>query len=226
MREADNATCRRRLAEKEGIGDMDAHDWDERYAADELVWSAGPNQFVAELVGPLALGEAVDVAAGEGRNAIWMVEQGWSVTAIDYSPVAIERARALGDRRLGDRASSLTTVVADATQALPGGAAAYDLALFSYLQLPAAMMVDALAAGIEAVRQGGHLIVVGHAGRNLEHGHGGPSDRAVLYDPDEVVAAVADRPVEVESAGIRERRVETEEGARDALDTVVVLRRV
>ncbi len=205
---------------------MDAHDWDERYAAHDLVWSAEPNQFVAELVGALAPGTAIDVAAGEGRNAIWMIEQGWTVTAADYSAVAVERARALGDQRLGDRASRLTTVVADATAPLPGGAAAYDLALLSYLQLPAAMMREALAAAIEAVSMGGHVVVVGHAGRNLEHGHGGPSDRAVLYDPDEVAAAVAGRPVEVESSQIRVRRVETEQGTREALDTVVVLRRV
>lgn len=205
---------------------MDARDWDERYAAHDLVWSAEPNQFVAELVGALPPGRAIDVAAGEGRNAIWMVEQGWTVTAADYSDVAIQRARALADKRLGDRASSLTTVVADATAPLPGGPGAYDLALFSYLQLPASMLRDALAAGIDAVRPGGHVVVVAHAGRNLEHGYGGPSDRAVLYDPEEVSTAVADQPVEVESSQIRVRRVETEQGAREALDTVVVLRRV
>lgn len=206
--------------------DMDARDWDERYAAHDLVWSVEPNQFVAEVVGALRPGTAIDVAAGEGRNAIWMVEQGWTVTAADYSDVAIQRARALADERLGDRASSLTTVAADATLPVPGGPGAYDLALFSYLQLPAAMLRDALAAGIGAVRPGGHVVVVAHAGRNLAQGYGGPSDRAVLYDPEEVSAAVADQPVEVESSQIRVRRVETEQGPREALDTVVVLRRV
>ena len=205
---------------------MDARDWDERYAARDLVWSAQPNEFVAELVGPLPPGTAIDVAAGEGRNAIWMVERGWVVTASDYSAVALERARALGDQRLGDRAVHLTTTVADATHPLPGGAGAYDLALFSYLQLPAPMLRAALAAGIDAVRPGGQVLVVAHAGRNLEHGHGGPSDRAVLYDPDEVLTAVTGQPVEVESSQMRVRRVETEDGPREALDTVVVLRRV
>ena len=64
---------------------MDAKAWDERYAAPDLVWSAEPNRFVAELIGPLAPGTAVDLAAGEGRNAIWMAEQGWTVVATDYS---------------------------------------------------------------------------------------------------------------------------------------------
>lgn len=205
---------------------MDAHDWDQRYAAHDLVWSAEPNRFVAELVAPLTPGTAIDVAAGEGRNAIWMVEQGWEVTATDYSPVAAERMRALGDERLGDRASRLTALVADATEPAPDTREAYDLAVLCYLQLPATVWRTALGAAIEAVRPGGRVVVVGHAGRNLEHGYGGPSDRAVLYDPDEVVAAAAGRPVEVESAEVRERSVETDDGVRQALDTVAVLRRI
>ena len=73
---------------------MDAKDWDERYAAADLVWSAEPNRFVAELISPLTPGTAVDIAAGEGRNAIWLAQQGWTVTATDYSSVAVERMRA------------------------------------------------------------------------------------------------------------------------------------
>ena len=80
---------------------MDAKDWDERYAATELVWSAEPNRFVAELVSPLTPGTAVDIAAGEGRNAIWLAQQGWTVTATDYSSVAVERMRAAGAVLIG-----------------------------------------------------------------------------------------------------------------------------
>ncbi|NUQ31699.1 MAG: class I SAM-dependent methyltransferase, partial [Dermatophilaceae bacterium] len=67
--------------------------------------------------------------------------------------------------------------------------------------------------------------VVGHAGRTLAEGWGGPSDRAVLYDPDEVLDAAEGLPVSVEQSGIRERPVDTDEGERVALDTVVVVRR-
>lgn len=204
---------------------MDAHDWDLRYAGHDLVWSVEPNRFVRELIEPLQPGTAIDLAAGEGRNAIWLVEQGWSVTASDYSVVAVERMRALADQRLGERSSNLITVVADATEPAPGSEAAYDLALLSYLQLPAQQWQQALEAAIVAVRPGGRVVVVGHAGRNLAEGHGGPSDRAVLYDPEEVVAAVDGQPVVVETAEIRTRPVETDDGPREALDTVAVLRR-
>ncbi|HET9634226.1 MAG TPA: class I SAM-dependent methyltransferase [Terrabacter sp.] len=204
---------------------MKASDWDERYAAHDLVWSAEPNRFVAEIVGPMTPGHALDVAAGEGRNAIWMAQQGWTVVAADYSTVAVERMRSLAADRLGDDLARLTPLVADATQPAPGGPAAYDLALLSYLQLPAPEWRQALREAVEAVRPGGRVVVVGHAGRNLAEGWGGPGDRSVLYDPDEVLERADGLPVTVEQSGIRERPVDTDEGERVALDTVVVLRR-
>ncbi|HKX66315.1 MAG TPA: class I SAM-dependent methyltransferase [Intrasporangium sp.] len=204
---------------------MDAKDWDERYAATDLVWSAEPNRFVAELVSPLTPGTAIDIAAGEGRNAIWLAQQGWTVTATDYSSVAVDRMRARAQAVLGEDAGRVTPLVADATVAAPGGPAAYDLALFCYLQLPPAEWRAALRQGVEAVRPGGHVLAIGHSARNLTEGWGGPSAREVLYDPDEVVDAVDGLPVEAEHADIRVRPVETEDGPREALDTVVMLRR-
>lgn len=205
---------------------MDAKAWDERYAASELVWSAEPNRFVAELIGPMEPGTAVDIAAGEGRNAIWLAQQGWTVLATDYSEVAISRLRERAAAVLGDRSDRLTALVADATLPPPGGAA-HDLVLFSYLQLPPEQLGQALRAGLDAVRPGGHLVIVGHAGRNLEHGWGGPSDRTVLYDPEEALAHLdlEAAGAQVEVAEIRVRPVETDDGPREALDTVVVLRR-
>jgi len=59
------------------LSDMDADAWDQRYAASELVWSREPNQFVASELADLPPGTAVDLAAGEGRNAIWLASRGW-----------------------------------------------------------------------------------------------------------------------------------------------------
>ena len=85
------------LRSRERAPTMDASDWDAPVRRRRLVWSAGPNVWVRELCTPMTAGRALDVAAGEGRNALWLVEQGWTVVAADFSPVAVERMRR--DRR-------------------------------------------------------------------------------------------------------------------------------
>ena len=72
---------------------MNSEQWDQRYAGEELVWSAGPNIFVAGICAELAPGRVLDLAAGEGRNALWLAERGWQVTAVDFSQVAVDRMR-------------------------------------------------------------------------------------------------------------------------------------
>jgi len=74
------------------VGVVDRHDWDARYAETELVWSAEPNRFVETELAALAPGRALDLAAGEGRNAIWLATRGWTVTVVDFSRVALEKA--------------------------------------------------------------------------------------------------------------------------------------
>lgn len=204
---------------------MDSAAWDERYAASDLVWSAGPNMWVEAVCADLPPGRALDVAAGEGRNAIWLAERGWEVLATDFSPVAVQRTRELADRRLGADAARLTAAVADATQPPPGEHADYDLVILCYLQLPSPRWDAALAQAVAATAPGGLVLVVMHAGQNLEHGWGGPQDPAVLHDPADVVAAVADLPVTAERAELVTRVVDTDDGPREALDTLVVLRR-
>jgi 2-polyprenyl-3-methyl-5-hydroxy-6-metoxy-1,4-benzoquinol methylase len=59
-------------------------DWNARYAQKELLWTASPNRLFAAQVGGLLPGRALDVACGEGRNAVWLAERGWRVTAVDF----------------------------------------------------------------------------------------------------------------------------------------------
>ncbi len=74
---------------------MDRNAWDERYAGDELVWSAQPNRFLVAEVETLPPGRALDLACGEGRNAVWLAERGWDVTGVDFSNAGIDKARRL-----------------------------------------------------------------------------------------------------------------------------------
>ena len=66
--------------------------WDQRYSGPDLVWGAGPNRFVTGEVTALAAGRAIDLGTGEGRNAIWLAERGWRVTAVDFSAAGLARA--------------------------------------------------------------------------------------------------------------------------------------
>jgi len=217
---------------------MDAADWDARYSGADLVWSAGPNVWVRELCTPMTPGRAFDVAAGEGRNALWLVEQGWSVVAADFSAVGAQRMNQIADRRLTQRRSAFTAVVADATQPAPrppsdlmvdsgteresDGGGPYDLVLISYLHLPRTEWGEALAAAVRASSVGGVVLVVAHAVRNLTEGVGGPKDPTILLDPEDVIASAAQLPVDVELAQLRARDVEGAD--RPALDTVVLFR--
>src|SRR5579884_2142408 len=127
---------------------MDRDDWNRRYAEATLLWGAGPNRFlVAETVG-LGPGRALDLACGEGRNAVWLAERGWQVTGVDFSEVALEKARRLAAERgvvVEWRQADLLDY-----QVEPG---AFDLVLLFYLQLPAGerrMVVRAAAAAVAA----------------------------------------------------------------------------
>ncbi len=169
---------------------MEAREWDERYAAQELVWSAEPNRFVEEECGALPPGRALDVAAGEGRNSIWLAGLGWSVTAVDFSSVALDKGRRLAERQGDPVSSRIDWVQADVRsfEPEPGG---FDLVVIAYLQVPAGDRRRVVAHAADALAPGGTLLVVGHDRANLEDGVGGPQDPAVLYRPDDIVADLA-----------------------------------
>ncbi len=183
---------------------MDARDWDERYAAARQ-WSTTPNQFVAERLGDLSPGRALDLACGEGRNAIWLAGLGWQVTALDYSAVALERGREAAAQAGDEAAGRLAWVAADAlTAPLPE----VDLVVLAYLQLPAGSRRTAVRRAWEALAPGGTFFLVAHDSTNLTEGTGGPQDPAVLYtatdvlgdldgllEPQVVTAARVARPV-------------------------------
>jgi len=204
---------------------VDSTGWDERYAAAELVWSAGPNVWVETMTADLPPGRALDLAAGECRNALWLAERGWSVTAVDFSGVALDRGRQLATERLGDRADALTTVRADVVTWTPEPQG-FDLVLVVYLHLPRQERVAVLESAARAVAPGGTLLVVGHDLANLSGGVGGPQDPTVLCRPADVVADVEPAGLQVQRADTVRRPVVQEDGStRDALDLLVLATR-
>jgi SAM-dependent methyltransferase len=170
---------------------VDSAGWDERYAATELVWSAGPNQFVEQELADLPPGRALDLACGEGRNARWLAQQGWQVTAMDFSPVAIEKGRRLAEQQT-DR---IDWQVGDVLNtALP---ADLDLVVIAYLQVSSVERATAMRRAFAALAQGGRLFVIGHDTTNLTEGTGGPPDPAVLYTAEDVLDDLAGEELEV-----------------------------
>ena len=203
---------------------MDAHAWDDRYASVDQVWSRGPNQFVASALGGLPPGDALDLACGEGRNASWLARLGWRVTALDFSRVAIERARRLADEagvevdwRVGD---VLTAPLPEA-----------DLVVLAYLQLPAEQRRTAVRRAWGCLRDGGTFFLVAHDTTNLTEGTGGPQDASVLLTAADVLDDLGDsgasrRAGEVVHAGRVARVVATGDehggaGAQVAWDALV-----
>jgi len=174
------------------LGDIRDRDyWDRRYARSEFVWTAQPNRFVvAELAG-LAPGRALDLACGEGRNAVWLAERGWRVTAVDFSEVGLAKA----ERLAADRGVEVEWALADLLEYEPS-AGVFELVVLLYLQVPAAELRLVLGRAAEALAPGGTLLVVGHDLTNLTEGYGGPSSPEVLYTPEDVVAGLPGLTVE------------------------------
>ncbi len=204
---------------------MDSTTWDKKYKDSELLWSADANIWVKDLTQDLPGGTALDIAAGEGRNALWLVAQGWEVTAVDFSVVALQRARALADEHLGRDAERLTTLEADVETWVPK-ARSYDLVLVAYLHLPEQLRRSVMRAAAEAVASGGTLLVVGHDLENLGSGHGGPQNPEVLYRPSDIVADIEPAGLIVDRSETAARSVTDGQGQpTEALDALVVARR-
>ena len=130
--------------------------WDERYRTKPEIWSGDPNAVLVAEAANLKPGTALDAGAGEGGDACWLASQGWTVTAVDISSVAIDRARARA-ARLGH---DITWLRADlAREPAPG---AYDLVTAHFLHVPKAEQEQLFRHLAAAVAPGGTLLVVGH----------------------------------------------------------------
>lgn len=196
---------------------MDSTQWDERYSTSELIWTGRANQFVERHLADLAPGTAVDLGAGEGRNAVWLAQRGWTVTAVDFSSVGLDKARRLA----AEHGVDIAVECADATTWAPDGEV--DLVVLSYLQLPAAQQRTVLERSASWLAPGGTLFVIAHDRSNVEHGHGGPPSTEVCYSVDDTVAALDG--LDITTAEVAQRSVDTPDGPKTALDTLVIARR-
>ncbi|MFI6510953.1 class I SAM-dependent methyltransferase [Streptosporangium sp. NPDC050855] len=137
--------------------------WDGRYGENERLWSGDPNAALVREVSGLEPGSALDLGCGEGGDAIWLARQGWRVTAVDISGVALERAARHAAATAGDVADRIDWRRHDLAVSFPEGT--FDLVSAQFLHSPGDMPRERiLRAAASAVAAGGVLLIVGHAG--------------------------------------------------------------
>jgi long-chain acyl-CoA synthetase len=205
--------------------------WEDRYQADDQVWSGRVNGVLADEVAGFSPGTALDLGCGEGGDALWLAEQGWQVTAVDISSTALARGAAQAE--VQGLAERITWEQHDLGQSFPAGE--FDLVSAQYFHSPVDLPRDeVLRRAAQAVSPGGTIIVVGHAApppwahdHDDDHGHDHGHDFE-FPTTEEVVAALG-----VDDGGWTVTRCENAErhatGPKEKsgvlLDSIVVARR-
>lgn len=188
---------------------MDAEAWDERYRASDMLWSAGPNMFVEDRLADREPGVGLDLASGEGRNAIWLASKGWRMTAVEFSSVALERGKKLSDDVEFIEANVFTWEPDDS----------FDLILIAYLQVEAEPLAELVERAIGWLNPGGELFMVGHDLSNLDEGVGGPQVPEILWDLDLMLEWIGG--LRLVEGGIVKRPVELDGDIGYARDTLI-----
>lgn len=152
--------------------------WNERYAGEEYHFGTEPNAFLAAQRDRLRPGmHCLAVADGEGRNGVWLAEQGLQVLSVDSSPVAIAKARALA----AQRGVTMDVELADLTQ-WDFGCEKYDVVVAIFIQFAPPGLREQLFSRIKScLKSGGLLMLQGYTPRQLEYRTGGPSQVENLY---------------------------------------------
>lgn len=187
----------------------DAQDfWSDRYraAGEAYLFGTAPNRYLAAQAALLAPGmRALSVADGEGRNAVWLAEQGLDVTATELSPVAIEKAEALA----ASRGVKVDFALADALNWIYPDET-FDLVVAVFIQFAAPDERAALFERLQrTLRPGGRIVLQGYTPKQLEYRTGGPSAVENLY----TVALLREAFAGLEIEGLDEYEDELDEGS-------------
>ena len=194
----------------------DASSWDARYASQELVWSLEPNQFVVEYLQHLPPSKMIDLAGGEGRNALWFAQRGWQVENVEISQVALGKFL-----KRAEHAGLVEDCFATHADALSAEFTLQaDLLVVAYLQLPAVSLAKALDNARDQLASDAMVFGVWHAKRNLTEGFGGPPMPEVLPSPDELEMWAKQNLVNYEVFEL-ERVVEKEGSKHVAIDVIL-----
>ncbi len=152
--------------------------WDQRFSrSSAYLYGEQPNQWIASALPELPKGAKVlALADGEGRNSVWLAEQGYDVVNIDYSQVGLEKAQHLAQRR----GVAIQTEYADLI-AYPLPVAHFDAVVCSFFHLPSQYHALVWQKVIDAIKPNGYLLVQVFSHDQLPLNSGGPKDPDLLY---------------------------------------------
>lgn len=154
--------------------------WQERYSTDSYVFGREPSQFLTKYPEYLVPGRsALAIADGEGRNSVHLAEAGMKVTAFDFAPAGIAKARRLAQER---------GVEVDFRQAdileWDWAGQQYDAVFGIFFQfLEPAQRSEVFEKIADAVKPGGHLLLHGYTPEQISYGTGGPPRAEMMYTP-------------------------------------------
>ena len=173
--------------------------WDERYSGDELVYGTAPNDFLAQQARHFPkTGHALDVGAGEGRNALFLASLGLDVLAIDQSAVGMQKAQRLAR----ERGLSLRTQAVDLNdfRAEPNS---FDVISSIFVHLPAALRAKVHQAIATWLNPGGVFVLEAYAPDQLQRNTGGPKDPLLLAPLEILLTELSGLTIEHQAALVR-----------------------
>jgi SAM-dependent methyltransferase len=180
--------------------------WDERYGSAEAIWSGNANPQLVATASALVPGTALDVGSGEGADAIWLATQGWQVTGVDISAVALDRAAGHAAQAGDQIAARITWERVDVLSWDPAPRR-YDLVSAQFMQLPQPALAALHRRLAAAVRPGGTLLIVGHHPSDLETSAHRPHRPDLMFTADQVAATLDPDDWETISATAPERQI-------------------
>ncbi|MEO3861189.1 bifunctional NAD(P)/FAD-dependent oxidoreductase/class I SAM-dependent methyltransferase [Acrocarpospora sp. B8E8] len=191
--------------------------WDERYSSSDRIWSGNANPHLVAVAADLVPATALDVGSGEGADAIWLASQGWRVTGVDVSRVALDRAAEQAAEAGAEIAGRITWQQADVLSWDPAPLR-FDLVSAQFMHLPRPELESLHRRLAAAVRPGGTLLIVGHHPSDLETSMGRHPHLDLMFTADQIAATLDPDDWHIVTAAAPERQAVDPNGhIRDAV---------
>ncbi len=156
---------------------MSGMSWDERYAETDFAYGTQPNGFLLEVLAEIPKGRVLCLCEGEGRNAVYLAEQGYTVTAVDASSVGMAKAQRLAT----DRGVSIETIVSDLGDfVIPANT--FDAVISIFCHIPKLLREKVHQQVVRGLKKNGVLVLEAYVPRQLEFATGGPPTAELMMD--------------------------------------------